>query len=148
ELPRRAPLSSRWWSRARAQSRPARSRRGRGYDVDARPAPPETARGEIRRLRAARLREPRTCGVGPSLLLPGYDRYLVAAIGFGKPDLDIVRPVGRNILADVIRSYRQLAVAAVDEDGQLNPHRPAEIGERIEGGADRAARKNDVVDQN
>src|SRR5437660_6292476 len=38
-------------------------------------------------------------------------------------------------------------MAAVDEDGQLDHLRPAEVDQRVEGGANRAAREENVVDQ-
>ena len=54
---------------------------------------------------------------------------------------------GRQVLADVVGADRQLAVAAVDQDGQLDRARPAEVAERVERGADGAAGEQHVVDE-
>src|ERR1051326_7664037 len=53
----------------------------------------------------------------------------------------------RNVFADEVRFDRQLAMAAIDEHGELNPLRPAEIVERIHRRANRAAFEEDVVDE-
>jgi hypothetical protein len=45
---------------------------------------------------------------------------------------------GGQVLADVVGPDRQLAVAAVDEDGELHARRPPEVEERVDRGADRA----------
>ena len=52
-----------------------------------------------------------------------------------------------QVLADVVGADRQLAVAAVDQDGELDARGPAEVAQRVEGGPDRAAGEEDVVDQ-
>ena len=54
---------------------------------------------------------------------------------------------GGQVLADVVGADRQLAVAAVDQDGELDGARPAEVVERVERGADGAAGEQHVVDQ-
>ena len=53
----------------------------------------------------------------------------------------------RQVLADVVGPDRQLAVAAVDEDRELHARRPAVVEERVDRRADRAARVEDVVDE-
>ena len=53
----------------------------------------------------------------------------------------------RQVLADVVGPDRQLAVAAVDQHGELDGPRPAEVVERVEGGPDGAAGEQDVVDE-
>src|ERR687885_158880 len=54
---------------------------------------------------------------------------------------------GRKVLAHVVGPDRQLAVAAVDEDGELDPIGPAVVEQRLDRGADRPARVEDVVDE-
>ena len=49
-------------------------------------------------------------------------------------------------LADDVRLDRQLASAAVDQHGQRDARRPAEVGELVERGADRASGVEHVVD--
>ena len=61
--------------------------------------------------------------------------------------LDPLAARGRQVLADVVRSDRQLAVAAVDEHGELDARGPAVVEQRLDRGADRAARVEDVVHQ-
>ena len=56
------------------------------------------------------------------------------------------RRVGQ-VLADVVGPDRQLAVAAVDHHGELHRPGPAVGVEGVEGGADRAAGEEHVVDQ-
>ena len=56
------------------------------------------------------------------------------------------RAVGQ-VLADVVGADRQLAVAAVDEHGELDARGPAVVEERLDRGADRAAGVEDVVDE-
>ena len=54
---------------------------------------------------------------------------------------------GGQVLADVVGADRQLAVAAVDQDGELDRLGPPEVAERVEGGPDRAAGVEHVVDE-
>ena len=56
------------------------------------------------------------------------------------------RRVGR-FLPDEVRADRQLPVAAVDHDGELHRSHPPEGVEGVQGGADRAAGEEHVVDQ-
>ena len=62
-------------------------------------------------------------------------------------DPDALRERGGEVLADEVGADRQLAVAAVDQDGQLHGLRPADLGERVERGTDRAAGVEHVVDE-
>jgi len=55
---------------------------------------------------------------------------------------------GWNIFADKVSFDRKLAMAAVNEDSELNLFRAAEIIEGIHGGADSAAAKQDIIDEN
>ena len=61
--------------------------------------------------------------------------------------LDALVAGGGQVLADVVGADRQLAVAAVDEDGELDAVGPAVVEERLDRGADRAAGVEDVVDE-
>ena len=61
--------------------------------------------------------------------------------------LDALAARGGQVLADVVGPDRQLAVAAVDEDGELDARGPAVVEERLDRGADRAAGVEDVVDE-
>ena len=54
---------------------------------------------------------------------------------------------GGQVLADVVGADRQLAVAAVDEHRQLDGARAADVAQRVERGADRAAGEEHVVDE-
>ena len=53
----------------------------------------------------------------------------------------------RQVLADVVGADRELAVAAVDEDGELDAGGASVVEERLDRGADRAPRVEDVVDE-
>ena len=61
--------------------------------------------------------------------------------------LDALAACGRQVLADVVGPDRQLAVAAVGEDRELDARRAAVLEQRVDRGADRAARVEDVVDE-
>src|SRR5919197_4523463 len=61
--------------------------------------------------------------------------------------LDPLLARGRQVLADVIGSDRELAVATVDEDGELDPVGPAVVEERLDRSPDRPAGVEDVVDE-
>ena len=56
----------------------------------------------------------------------------------------------RHVLSDKVGLDRQFAVlaAAVDQDGELDFSRPAEIHELVERGTDRASGVKNVVDEN
>ena len=62
-------------------------------------------------------------------------------------DLDALAARGGQVLADVVGPDRQLAVAAVGDDGELDARRAAVVEERLDRGADRAAGVEDVVDE-
>src|SRR4029077_3635015 len=61
--------------------------------------------------------------------------------------LDPLSAGGGQVLADVVRPDRQLAVAPVDEHGELDARRSAVVEESLDGRADRAAGVEDVVDE-
>ena len=75
------------------------------------------------------------------------DRDGVGAVGLGQAHLDLLDQRGRQVLADEVGPDRQLAVAAVDQHGELDGLGPAEVVEGVERGADRAAGEQHVVDQ-
>ena len=54
---------------------------------------------------------------------------------------------GREVLADEVGADRQLAVAAVDQHGELDGARPADVVQGVERGPDRAPGEEHVVDE-
>src|SRR6267143_5483171 len=72
-------------------------------------------------------------------LSDGNYHRLVDSVLLGDEHLDALRVRGGHVFTDVIGTYRQLAVAAVDEHGQLDRPRAPEVHERIHGGARGAA---------
>src|SRR5205823_11226379 len=52
-----------------------------------------------------------------------------------------------EVLADVVGADRQLAMTAVDEDGELDPLGPAVVEESLDRGPDRPAGVEHVVDE-
>src|SRR4029077_5971014 len=74
--------------------------------------------------------------------LDGNDHRLVDAVFLGDQNLDSFGVRGGDVLADVVGTDGQLAVAAVDQDRQLNRPRPSEVHERIH----RRARSATTVD--
>src|ERR687888_208840 len=61
--------------------------------------------------------------------------------------VDALLARGREVLADVVGADRQLAVAAVDEHGELHARGPAVVEEGVDRGPDRAPRVEHVVDE-
>src|SRR5260221_3377025 len=76
-----------------------------------------------------------------------HDQHFVIPVRLGELDLDDLVRVGGDGLADDIGVDGKLAVAAVDEDGQLHRLGTAEIDECIEGGPHGAPRVEHIVDQ-
>ena len=64
-----------------------------------------------------------------------------------EPNVDALVGRGRDVLADVVRANRQLAVAAVDQHSQLDPIGSTELEQRVDGRPDRASGREDVVDE-
>ena len=82
------------------------------------------------------------------LLLSGLDEQdAVDLVDLDELHLDALAARGRQVLADVVGADRKLAVAAVDEAGELDARGPAVVEERLDRGADRAAGVEDVVDE-
>src|SRR6202035_3031867 len=71
----------------------------------------------------------------------------VHAVGFLQADRYFLLATGRHVLADVVRTNRQLAVPAVDQAHELDGARPTQVDQRVEGRADGAAGVQDIVDQ-
>src|SRR5207248_8008788 len=81
------------------------------------------------------------------LLWRGYEQNLVDLVDLDELHLDALVPGGRKVLADVVGPDRHLAVPAIDEHGELDPLWPAVVEQGLDGGTDRAARVEDVVDE-
>ena len=75
------------------------------------------------------------------------DPDAVAAVDLRDQDPHRLAQRRRQVLADVVGADRQLAVAAVDEDGELDGAGAAELAERVERGTDGAPGEEDVVDE-
>src|SRR5947208_8984881 len=74
--------------------------------------------------------------------LAGNDHRLVEAVLLGHQHLDALGVRGGHVLAHVVGADRQLAMAAVDEDRQLDRARSPEIEQRVH----RRARGASAVD--
>src|SRR4029077_8935117 len=79
--------------------------------------------------------------------LDGNDHRLVDAVFLGDQNLDPFGVRGGDVLADVVGADGQLAVAAVDQDRQLNRPRPTEVHQGIHRSARGPAVVDDVVDE-
>ena len=73
--------------------------------------------------------------------------HLVGAILLDHSDVDDLVGAGRQVLAHVVGTDRQLAMPAVDDHRQADGPRPPVVGQRVERGADRAPGVEHVVDQ-
>src|SRR5438105_1554357 len=83
-----------------------------------------------------------------ALLFGGRDQQdAVDLVHLDELHLDALLARGRKVLADVVGSDRKLAVAAVDEDRQLDARGAAVVEERVDRRPDRAAGVEDVVDE-
>src|SRR6266568_3932760 len=87
--------------------------------------------------------------ISPMLLLLGIgdQKHPVDLVDLDELDLDALVARGRQVLADVVGADRQLAVAAIDEHGKLDAVGTAVVEECLDRGANRAARVEDVVDE-
>ena len=81
------------------------------------------------------------------LLHDSLNLHLVAAVDFHQVHLHALRQRRRQVLADVVGFDRQLAMAAIDEDHQLDGARAAELDQRIERGANRPSGVEHIVDE-
>src|SRR3989454_3876572 len=88
----------------------------------------------------------RSFRVQPMLGLLGFfDDDAVLAVVLLEPHGDGLAARGRQVLADVVRPDRQLAVTAVDQARELDGGRTSEVDDRVERRADRPSREEDVV---
>src|SRR5215471_17832612 len=85
----------------------------------------------------------RSSGIVPLL----HEQHTVDLVDLDELDGDPLVACGGQVLADVVGSDRQLAVAAVGEDGELDARGPSEVEERVDRRADRAAGVEHVVDE-
>src|SRR5436190_20385137 len=94
-------------------------------------------------------RSSRMTWISPMVLLLGVgdEQDAVDLVHLDELHLDALVARGRKVLADVVRTDRQLAVAAVDEDGELDALGTAVVEERLDRGTDRPAGVEHVVDE-
>src|SRR5262249_3407 len=86
--------------------------------------------------------------MGRSSLWPSaLDDDLVHAVRFREAHRDTLAAGRGEVLADVIGTNGELAVAAVDQDGELDRLRAPEVDQRVHRGARGAAREEHVVDE-
>ena len=78
---------------------------------------------------------------------PPCDRDAVVLVGLDQRHLDALAERRRQVLAHEVGPDRQLAVAAVDQHGELDRAGAADLVEGVERGADRTAGEQHVVDQ-
>ena len=71
----------------------------------------------------------------------------VLAVGLGQQHVHHLALGRRQVLAHVVGPDRQLAVTAVDQHGELDRPRPAEVAERVQGRAHGPAGVEHVVDE-
>jgi hypothetical protein len=74
------------------------------------------------------------------------DHHAVLRVDLGEQDMHHLALRGGQVLPDVVGADRELAVAAVDQDRELDRARPPEVVQGIERGAHRPAREQHVVD--
>src|SRR5262245_1365724 len=82
-----------------------------------------------------------------SVLALADEEHSVALVDLDELDLDALVAPGREVLADVVRPDRQLAMATVDQDRELHARGPAVLEERIDRGPNRPPRVQHVVDE-
>src|SRR5580700_6182065 len=66
-----------------------------------------------------------------TFFLAGNDHRLVDAVVFDDEDLDPLRVRGGDVLADVVRPDRQLAMSTVDQHGELYGLRATKVHQRV-----------------
>src|SRR5262249_28991499 len=71
--------------------------------------------------------------------------YLVGPVDLGEHHAYRLGSRGRDVLADVVGADRQLPVAPVDEDRELDRTRPAEVADRVQRRPHRTAGEQHVV---
>src|SRR5665213_3595586 len=83
---------------------------------------------------------------GGTVLVEDRDRVGIRTLR-AQHHVDVLAAAGRNHLADVVGLDRKLAQPPVDQHGKPDRARPAEIGDRVERGADGASGVEHVVDE-
>src|SRR4029450_1062591 len=78
-------------------------------------------------------------------LLGFFDDDAVLAVVLAQAHGDAFTARSREVVADVLRADRQLAVSAIDQARELDRGRPAEVDDRVERRANRPAGEEDVV---
>src|SRR4029453_13622116 len=79
-----------------------------------------------------------------TLLWRGDEQDLVDLVDLDEVHLDALGAGGRKVLAEGVRTDRDLAVPAVDEHGELDPLRSSIVEQRLYRGANRPACVEDV----
>src|SRR6185312_191295 len=87
------------------------------------------------------------CHFSHSVLAFGDEKDAVDFVHLDELHLDALAAGGRKVLADVVGPDGELAVAAIDEAGELHPRRPAVLEEGLDRCADRPPGVEDVVDE-
>jgi hypothetical protein len=82
-----------------------------------------------------------------SFIPPDNHHAILAIVHFAESRLDPLLARGRHIFADKVRSDRQLAMAAIYQDGELDSRRAPKVGEGIKGGAHCPSSEKDIVNQ-
>jgi hypothetical protein len=59
----------------------------------------------------------------------------------------VLAEVAGEVFPDIVRANGKLSVSSVDEYGQPDCSGPAEVNKRVEGGANGAAREQDIIDE-
>src|SRR5438876_10028370 len=89
----------------------------------------------------------RMSAIVTSLLWCWHEQNLVDLVDLDQLHLDALVAGGREVLADVVRADRQFAMSPVDEDGELDPPRPAVVEQGLDRRADCPARVEHIVDE-
>src|SRR5262245_49232185 len=92
-------------------------------------------------------RTTRMSAVMELLLGRGDEQDSVDLVDLDELHLDALAAGGRQVLAHVVGADRELAVAAVGEDGELHALGAAVVEQGLDRGADRAAGVEDVVEE-
>src|SRR5271163_1094993 len=86
---------------------------------------------------------------GSRAMLPRFAyQHAVEAIDLAQLDVNPLTLGSRNVLADIVRANRHLALSAIDQHRELNRFGAAQIGNRTECRPHGAAGVEDIVDEN
>ena len=81
-------------------------------------------------------------------LPPAPKRHLLSIADLERADVERILDTAGSLAAALDREMKKLPMAAVDEHRELHPRRPPELQQRVDRGADRTSRVQDVVDEN